>query len=128
MSYKKYSYLLAYKINKYIITDLWFRAITMKTPSSPSKNLISCLFKKLKKNSHFKKKMGWFIFIFKKKYLLENYTLKFKKKISKSILFYLFNYELNNSLQKKSKKEINNYYFSNKISFEIKINMNNCWM
>ena len=50
MSYKKYSYLLAYKINKYIITDWWFRAITMKTPSSPSKNLISCCMKKNFKN------------------------------------------------------------------------------
>ena len=64
----------------------------------------------------FKKKMGWFIFIFKKKYLLENYTLKFKKKLYKSksdFLFYLF--------QKNPKRRsisFFNYYFSNKISFE----------
>ena len=53
MSYKKYSYLLAYKINKYIITDWWFRAITMKTPSSPSKNLITCWSKKIWLVKHF---------------------------------------------------------------------------
>ena len=78
----------------------------------------------------FKKKMGWFIFIFKKKYLLENYTLKFKKKLSKSILFYLFNYELKKiQFKKKTKKE--DQFLSSiiilaiKFHLKIKINMTN---